>query len=644
MHRRTLVFYAVVLLAAQASFAYASSPGSSETAAVRSAVRRAGVPTASTGAPDSVTAVPTANASKEPDPEIRSVGSLAGRGIVQAETVGPWGSGQRLFQAYHYRGSDFDLVAVDPDRSSDDVFKSPVRGEHGAQAMTVGPDGRLYLGTHPGGRVLRFSPKDRTFVDLGVAAAGESHLYDFTVGNDGLIYGGTYPSSNLIRIDPATGNVTTLGRIHKYERYAREIAASGDGFIYIGVGPTKGRLVAHHIATGTTRLLKNQGTPTRGFPRLTEDGAGRVFARMGGQSYRIDRWEAIPVNQWDAPQEPTVGQLADGRRVAVEGSHVRTFSSTGSLLRQRRLTYAGRAPAVHRLGVGPDDRLYASSVLPFRLYREEGGAMTSLGRLGGGQAYSLLAVGDRLAIGAYAAGAPLYRFDPAQAFDARTNPAPVEFNGQDRGWRPKALVEGPLGNLYVAGHPGYGELAGHLYKWNPRTDSVTVFESPVPDQSVVALVTTGHLVIGGTSVRGGSGSHPTADTARVLVWDAVRDEKVADVAVDGVERIHGLVTARDGMIWGLADDDVAFAFNPVTLEITRRVTVPSRYPLYNSIHALPDGSAVAVTRQGVLRIAPDFTPSALYVAPEPVTAGSAIHEGWLYFASGPDISALKLPG
>ena len=65
--------------------------------------------------------------------------------------------------------------------------------------------------------------------------------------------------------------------------------------------------------------------------------------------------------------------------------------------------YKGKEKAIFRLGLGPDDKLYASTAMPIHFLRADpdSAAWEELGIIGGGEMYSFLAWGDQLMGAAY---------------------------------------------------------------------------------------------------------------------------------------------------------------------------------------------------------------------------------------------------
>src|SRR5579871_3424791 len=79
--------------------------------------------------------------------QFRIVGNFKNIGLVLASVVGPGplpGS-QRLYASIAYDTGSFDILAIDPETGATSVLHSPVASETTAWAMTLGPDGNIYL-------------------------------------------------------------------------------------------------------------------------------------------------------------------------------------------------------------------------------------------------------------------------------------------------------------------------------------------------------------------------------------------------------------------------------------------------------------------------------------------------------------------
>ena len=312
--------------------------------------------------------------------------------------------------------------------------------------------------------------------------------------------------------------------------------------------------------------------------------------------------------------------------------------------------YQGHEIPAFALGLGPEGMLYGSSVIPARFFKVDpsSGEWNEIGLIGDGEVYSFLTYNGRLLIAAYAGAAPLMSYDPSRPFQPGTkqdsNPVLVNFNGQDAGWRPMSMTAGPQGKIYIGATAGYGKLNGPLTAWDTATNEVEQFEL-YPDQSVVSVTVAGNLVVGGTGIAGGGGSHPTANEARLFAWNTQTKTRVFDgPAVPKATSITDLVTGPNGLVYGIGGNSL-FVFDPATLRVIFRSPLPFSGQPYSSMGVGPDGKLWGLATAGIFNVSPDTNEVALVAqSPEQVTAGFGMDTKAIYFAAGPNVYRYSLPG
>ncbi len=576
--------------------------------------------------------------------EFRHLGTYKGVGALVATAVGPGpgGKAERFYASYLYVEHTIDVVAIDPATGKFQVFKNPAPTESGARCMVKGPDGNLYLGTLPTAHFLKLDPVAGKLIDLGRPSETEQYIWDVTFGSDKKLYGATYPQSKLVRYDPATGKLEDLGRMDPTEQYAHYVAGSDDGFMYIGIGTSKANVAAYRIATGEHREILPPQFQTVGQPVVYRAASGAIYAKHGMSYFRLKGWTAEPIAAGAAEPAAPSNVLADGKTVEIEGRSVRVTNPKTKQTVSHAYDYQGNELNVFRIAFGPDHKLYGSAVLPIYLLRmEAGGGITELGGLGGGEFYSFLSHGRWLLGAAYSAFSPLMKFDPTRPFrleGSDTNPGLVKFADSDSSWRPEALIKGPDGKIYIGAVSGYGKLGGGLVRWDAETDSVEQYPNLVKDQSVISLAAWKDWIVGGTTIGGGGGSHPTTSEARLFVWDPKSRQKLFEmVPVAGASKITDLITASNGLVYGIGGRTM-FVFDPETRRIVDRKPVPFRKPIYNAIANGGDGQLWGVCGEGVFRIRPENNEIELVAhAPSPITAGFAMQGATIYYVSGSGI-------
>jgi hypothetical protein len=595
----------------------------------------------------------------------RRVATYRGLGGLVASAVGPGQrpGTERLYLSYLYVDHTIDVVAVDPNTGKDDVFSNPAPTESGARCMTVGPDGNVYLGTLPHAHFLKLDVKAGKLIDLGRPSQTEEYIWDVAFGRDGKLYGATYPQSKLVRYDPVSGAMKDLGRMDPVEQYAHFVAGSDDGFIYVGIGTSKANIAAYEIATRRHREILPAEFQKVGQASVYRGQDGKVYGKLGNEFFQLQGWTATKITEDQAAARVALNRLKGGRRVGATGHTIRVTTPSTGELSEHTFDYRGNVLNVFRISAGPDGQIYGSSILPIHFLRlnERQGTLSDLGDLGGGEIYSFMAHDGRLLAAAYAGIAPLMDFDPAKPFNVsgdEKNPALIDFEGSDEGWRPQAMIEGPDDKVFIGAVSGYGKLGGPLVVWDVASAKVKQYPNVVQDQSVVTLARWKHLIAGATTVGGGGGSHPTEKEAKLFLWDPKTRRKVFETApVPGAGMITDLIAAPNGLIYGIAGRSIAaveigkkattlpkgtqsvvFAFDPAKREVSMRKIAPFSGVVYNSVAMGADGKIWGLAPTGIFAIDPrDNTISLIASSPTHITGGFEMRRKTIYFTSGAEV-------
>ena len=597
--------------------------------------------------------VSLSSAAAEPAaPEFRLHGRYVGLGGCLKTLIGPGPTAgtERLYASHIYGGDVLDVVAVDPLTGKTDVFSSPLAGEIGAWALALGADGQVYVGTLPTAHVLRLDWAQRKLVDLGRPSASEEYIWQLALGSDRKLYGCTYPSAKLVRFDPATGKGEDLGRMDATEQYARSVAADDHGFVYVGIGMAKRHLVAYEIASGQHRDILPPEWAGDNCCTVNRGADGAVYGLAGTQNLRIEGWTATPIAA-DQVRGPAPLALADGRSVSYDGASVAVTALQAATAERRATDYKGKSQSLFRIGFGPDGQLYGSTAMPIHFIRADPDSerWEELGQAGGGEFYSFLAWKEVLLGAAYSGSAPLMVYRPGQPWAPDTkpgsNPWLVHYAGENSGWRPLAMIAGPGDKVYIGAVSGYGQLGGPLCVFDPVTGKVEQYPHLVQDQSVVALVALpdGRLV-GGTTIGGGGGSHPTQTAAKLFVWDPVKREKQLElVPVPDAGSVAALALGPDGMVYGAAGATL-FVVDPTAQRVIDAAPHGLGDVVYNAVFPGPEGRLYGLSSNGIFSIDPATRrPQILATYPGGIEGGGAIRGREIFFTSGPQIISYLLP-
>ena len=571
-----------------------------------------------------------------------------GIGGANATVVGPGPApgSQRLYISYTYNQNTFDILSIDPDTGASTVLTNPVPGESSAYGLVAGPDGNIYMGTAPKAHFVELDPKRGTLVDLGRPAASEEWIFDVAFGSDKRLYGVTYPRAKLVRYTPQTGALEDLGRLDPTEQYARYIVSSDDGFLYVGIGSGKANVAVYQVASMQRKEILPADAQTPGIAKVYRGQDGNIYASVGTRTFQCNHWAATEITDTHPAERKQA--LGDGRMAAVTGEHGHlklSVSHPGANDEvDRDVAYSGEKLGLFRIAFGPDDVLYGSSVLPIHLvqFDQARHSVSEIGDLGAGEVYSFLNHGGRLLMGAYAAQAPLMFYKPGAPFHpgpagSEGNPVLYSPHGIAAAWRPMSMVEGPDHAVYIGSIATYGELESPLLKFDPESGSSTQY--PVlHDQSIACLTVWHNLIIGGSSIRGGPGSHPTQASASIFAWDpeAVRMEFDL-VPVSGKAAISDLIVGPNDHIYGFADD-VLFEFDPKMQAVISRQPVPFSSPIYDSVALDRSGTIWGLAKEGIFTINTRTSKVQLVArAPAAITGGFAMREGKIYFIAGSSV-------
>lgn len=590
----------------------------------------------------------------EADAEVRfeSLGIPVRAAGLMGCVVGPDGRGGEAlyFNFNQLRGKLF-LVQVNPDTGEARQFDAP-EGP-GAWAFIAGPDGRIYLGTWDGALILRFDPAqpDRGLEVVGKPSATEDYLWQFDVGLDGRIYACTYPQAKLVRFDPRSGAMEDLGRMHPTEMYARSVAVGPDGLVYTGIGTAKGDLVAFNPATGQHRSLLPPGlSGAEGWStvQVSKRQDGRVYAEFGTNLFRLDG--EVPTRVSTAPERPAM-KLRDGREVVAfgRGSFSLKDPETGAVA-ERRFSYAGTGDYLFTLGVGPSNCVYGSTAMPLEVFRFDPATRRSehLGHMPGGEVYSMIEEAGRLYL-CYYGGAVMNLYDPARPFWKYGTAAdcnPISFGGVGEGHlRPRAMIRGPGGSIYIGSEPPYGELGGAMAVWDPaRNRTVENYRHLVTNQSIVSLAwePKSGLVFGGSGNFGGGGTRPSEKEAKFFAFDPRARKVVWEAAlVTGAQR-YPATAAAEGRVFAAVGDRL-LVLDPTAFAVTATLTLPGAAV---EIALGPDGYGrlVGLTGRGVYVVDPvENRVVHTAMAPVPVNCGFAVVDHAVYFGSGATLWRYRLP-
>jgi len=586
----------------------------------------------------------------------RNLGVPVKEGISWGSYAGPGKSG-KIDTIYIVLGrykESLSLLAVDPDTGAIRQFNAPLPDEMGSWGFAIDHEKRIYLGSYYNAHLLRFDPKTEKWDDLGQPAGqNESFICALTTAPDGKIWGGTFPSAKLFAYDPKTGETKNFGRMDEKQFYCYP-TAGGDGLIYCAIRFEKTDIVVFDPAKETKASLIPLEERRSGWLSLTRGGDGKVYANLpSGKWVRIEDAKNLLEMKVSEIPFPKSG-LPDGRQFHVVDTRLLKIQNpTTKEEKQIPLQYEASGAFIFVVSLGPDGRIYGSSMLPLRLfvYDPKSQSFTNLGQAAqaSGQVYAMGSYDGRLYLSSYP-GARLSVYDPKKPlqFGAGEDANPRDLGplgeGQDR---PRAMIAGPHGKIFIGSYPDYGNHGGAISVYEPKKNERRNYRHIVKDQSIASLayIEKLDLITAGSSVRGGGGTRAIEKEAKLILFDPKEEKKIFEmVPVLEAKTILSLAVSPEGILYGITDNEKVFVFD-VDKRVTRKVIdLGFKEPREISLQMGPDGKLYGLTKEAIFYIDPkDDRLGLLDNPPVPITSGMTISGRMIYFGSHANLYQFEIP-
>ncbi len=570
--------------------------------------------------------------------------------------VGPGKTGamDTIYLSFAQYKAPLFLLALNPDTGQFRQFNGPLSSEMGSWGFTVDHENRIYLGSYYNAHLLRFDPKTEKWEDLGQPAGeSESFICKIATAKDGKIWGGTYPSAKLFSYDPKTGVSENFDRMDPEQFYCYPTAGD-DGLIYCAIQFAKMDIVVFNPEMKTKTSLVPEENRKPGRINLVNGKDGKIYVKLStsDQWFRIKGEKLIEISKSDIPF-PQSG-LPDGRTFTlIDGNLLQIENPLTKEKKEIPLRYEAAGAYIFVVGTGPDGKVYGSSMLPLRLFvfdpRSE--SLTNLGRasLANGEVYSMGTLDGRLYLCSYPE-ARLSVYDPNKPFRFGDN---EDANPRDLGpmggelYRPRAMIAGPHGNVYIGGYPDYGLLGGAISVYDPKKNEKRVYRHVIQNQSIASLayIDKLDLIAAGSSVRGGTGTRAIEKEARLILWDLKEEKKTFETApLPGVKTILSLAVGVNGMLYGITDNEKIFVFDPEKREVKRILDLGFKEPGEISLQPGPDLRLYGLAKEAIFSIDPrNDQVSLVSKPPVPIHSGMAILGRKIYFGSGANLWEFEIP-
>jgi outer membrane protein assembly factor BamB len=559
----------------------------------------------------------------------------------------------------HHNAGDGLVVRFQPSSGKTDYLTTP-GGQGSWSVLSVG-GGEAWLGSHQQAHLYHLKPGANELERIDLPHP-DDWIWSIDKASDGNLYLGTYPGGEILRYEIDSGAITNLGPVLPDDgraRYVRSLNGEFPGKLYLGMG-AEPALIEWDLKTGQHQNLLPEEYNDRSFVYSVDRVGDYIAAAVAphvviliidpatgsvvhtipsptGASMWLGNEQSVFLHDgkiyfgtrgddtlWAYDLEDgTTTQVAAGLGGPIgiaQDRYMFTRDYFGSyyvydlvenkVVIKRGTRFEGAGMDIHTLAPGPNGTVVGGTYINqgFFLYDPSADTLFAPGASVsfGGQIDQIVTSGGLIYLAHYTT-ARLTVYDPGRAWNPGmqdgANPHLVGIAGDDQDRFPTAVV-GSDANIYLGSIPEYGMLGGALVIYRPGADSLITHRNVVQDQSVFALVELDGTLWGSTAVTGGIGSKATASSAKVFAWDMKTQTKIGEwTPVDGAHQIWGLDRLPDGRLVGGADSTM-FIYDPAMHAVVYdTVAVPE---VITKLLVSSDGWVYGLTEERFFRASPDL--------------------------------------
>lgn len=591
------------------------------------------------------------------------------KGIVA--TVDGNGHNITLVWLFDHRGG-YALLMINTETGKSEQFPVPIPfGDYSYSSILSGKN-KLY--TLFNSHFVEFDPVKKKFTftksSLPQMAMG------MTEDDNGVIWAVTYPNSGLISFNPNTREYKDHGYVYKqnWPQYQRFIAADDTGWIYFGLGFTASQIIAFDPASGLAKPMLEEAERERGSAYVYRDLNGKVYGQALQDStkdwYEFYKGARRKIGKHLIPNPKPIitgtqnlfhQNFPDGKKITslnLIERKITVLDTKTAIKKVVSFEYTGDGSWTMGIGVSPDGTISGGASFPMRAFSYDARINKWENREAYGQFNAVTRQGDRFYFGAYPTGA-LLEWDPSKPWIktkkniSGTNPllltecTPVIH----RPSRVLAYLDGKT--IIMSGTPEYGYTGGGLLFWDrEKKDRVLLTDtSVIIDQSTISLVPlTKGLLLGGTTTAPGTGGEKKAKEAEVYIMDITSKQLLWHKALfPNVQEYTDMTIGQSGLIYGIADRNKFFVFDPVKKIIVYEKETASNFGL-TTYEQSPrvfvrgkDGAVYLLFVKGIMKVNPvSFELTMIAESPVPINAGGDYLDGRIYFISGSHLISYKL--
>ncbi|MFO7946830.1 MAG: hypothetical protein R6V19_08440 [Armatimonadota bacterium] len=585
------------------------------------------------------------------------------RGIVSAHDGD--GNDVVLVWLFDNRGG-YGILMIHADTGASQTFTVPWDLQRDSPfASLLSSENKYYA--HFDSHFCEFDPEKPGFTF--VTEAHYRGAMGMTEGDDGIIYSVTYPDSGVARYNPKTGEFQDFGPVwdENWNQYQRAVATDDTGWLYFGIGSTRSQIIAFNPETEETIPMIPEDEREQGTAYVYRDEDGKVYGEFitdsgdwwefyGGEKTHIGEMEEQnPKEIITSSQNLFHRRLPSGRQVQtcdlIEKSLVVEDPETGET---HEVSFEYETEGCHIMGLQtcPDGTISGGTAFPMRHFVYDPAADAWTNRDAYNQFNTVTARGDMFFIGGYGHGVlmewnPFAQWVQTEEGNDGSNPRILTICHPTIN-RPHALLAYPDDRTVImGGTPGYGYTGGGMCIWDRETESrvllehTDLIENHAP-KSLLALPD-GKLLVGST-VRPGTGGEQKADLAEMYILDLQTYEITwRQPLFEGVENYNDLCHGPDGLVYGIAERDTFYVFDPNSRRVIHHKNIGQDDALGETnlqqgcrmFVKTPDDAVYLLLVKGIACINPDtFEVSMVAESPVDIGPGGDYLKGRIYFGSG----------
>ncbi|WP_409346143.1 Ig-like domain-containing protein [Paenibacillus sp. MBLB4367] len=453
-------------------------------------------------------------------------------------------------------------------------------GESTFWCLAIDERGNVYVGTGPGGKILKYDPVTKQSRDYGRLVTDINQVYVRAIDySNGYIYAGT-SNSKVYRLNVETGEKVELASSLGEKGYVYDLNIVDDKFVVVRYDTPQRRYI-YDIEKGEwLDLVIEKSSSGLQLPKKSLN--GKIYMPVDKKIVTFDvvthaledsgmAYEtAFRGANWVQADDP---ELPGTSLVTMNFAGIIVFMNpqTGLVKRYPNLL-PPNATVTNKFTNGPDGKIYVTGMQASKAAAYDI-ASNMAATFPMGQAGAVTSFGNKMYFGVYPGG-DVFEYDLSLPAGS-TNPKRLFIieNEQDRPGT--AIVAG--NKVYIGSVATYGAVGGAITSFDPSSpDAATsyrVYRNVVQDQSVISLAYKDGKVYGSTSINGGVAADPKAKEAKLFVWDTVKEEKITEASLDipGLTEppaIGGLSFGPDGLLWGGANGYI-FAMDPKSLKVIK---------------------------------------------------------------------------